>query len=133
MKFRLFTLLILLVFSLDVAYAQDAKKAENNGVVFDKTAVDFGDVLRENKNYTCTFIVENKTDKPLVLLSVNTSCSCLKATYSRRPLKVGEKGVITMVLEAAKMDVGVFHRVIEVHTNAGVNYMTVKGNSVEKK
>jgi hypothetical protein len=38
-----------------------------------------------------------------------------------------------MVLEAAKMDVGVFHRVIEVHTNAGVNYMTVKGNSVEKK
>ena len=133
MKFRLFTLLILLVFSLDVASAQDAKKAENNGVVFDKTAVDFGDVLRENKNYTCTFIVENKTDKPLVLLSVNTSCSCLKATYSRRPLKGGEKGVITMVLEAAKMDVGVFHRVIEVHTNAGVNYMTVKGNSVEKK
>lgn len=133
MKFRLFTLLILLVSSLDVASAQDAKKAENNGVVFDKTAVDFGDVLRENKNYTCTFIVENKTDKPLVLLSVNTSCSCLKATYSRRPLKVGQKGVITMVLEAAKMDVGVFHRVIEVHTNAGVNYMTVKGNSVEKK
>ena len=45
MKFRLFTLLILLVFSLDVASAQDAKKAEYNGVEFDKTAVDFGDVL----------------------------------------------------------------------------------------
>jgi hypothetical protein len=130
MKFRLFTLLILLVFSLDVASAQDAKKAENNGVVFDKTAVDFGDVLRENKNYTCTFIVENKTDKPLVLLSVKTSCSCLKPQYSRRPLKVGEKSSIRMTLEAAKMEQGVFHRVVEVHTNAGVARVVVRGNVV---
>jgi hypothetical protein len=129
---KILLILSLLVLSFS-AFAQGENNTVKSGVLFDKKVFDFGNVLRENKNYTCTFIVENQTDKPLVLLSVNTSCSCLKATYSRRPLKVGQKGVITMVLEAAKMDVGVFHRVIEVHTNAGVNYMTVKGNSVEKK
>jgi hypothetical protein len=89
--------------------------------------------LRENKNYTCTFILENKTDKPLVLLAVKTSCSCLKASYVRRPLSVGQTTEIVMTLEAAKMDRGLFNRVIEVQTNAGAAYITVRGNSIEKK
>ena len=127
---------ILLVFSLLMisfsAFAQDENNAVKSGVLFDKKVFDFGDVLRENKNYTCTFIVENQTDKPLVLLSVKTSCSCLKASYVRRPLKVGQSTEIVMTLEAAKMEPGVFNRVVEVNTNAGISYITVRGNSVEK-
>ena len=127
---------ILLLFSLlmlsVLVFGQSSNSAEKTGVVFDKKVFDFGDVLRENKNYTCTFIIENQTDKPLVLLSVKTSCSCLKANYLRRPLKVGQSSEITMTLEAGKMEQGVFHRVVEVHTNAGVSYITVRGNSIEK-
>ena len=127
---------ILLVFSLLMisfsAFAQDENNAVKSGVLFDKKVFDFGDVLRENKNYTCTFIVENQTDKPLVLLSVKTSCSCLKASYVRRPLKVGQSTEIVMTLEAAKMEPGVFNRVVEVNTNAGISYITVRGNTVEK-
>jgi hypothetical protein len=37
-----------------------------------------------------------------------------------------------MTLEAAKMEPGVFNRVVEVNTNAGIFYITVRGNSVEK-
>ena len=127
---------ILLVFSLLMlsfsALAQSGNSSAKSGVVFDKKVFDFGNVLRENKNYTCTFIVENQTDKPLVLLSVKTSCSCLKANYVRRPLKVGQSTEIVMTLEAAKMEPGVFNRVVEVNTNVGVSYITVRGNSVEK-
>lgn len=128
---RLFLIIFMVLFSF-LAFGQESKSGSVSGVVFDKKVFDFGDVLRENKNYTCTFIVENQTDKPLVLLSVKTSCSCLKANYLRRPLKVGQSSEITMTLEAGKMEQGVFHRVVEVHTNAGVSYITVRGNSIEK-
>lgn len=128
---RILLLLSLLIFSVS-AFGQQRDSAETSGIVFDKKAFDFGDVLRENKNYTCVFTLENKTDKPLVLLSVKTSCSCLKAQYVRRPLKVGQTTDIVMTLEAGKMEKGVFHRVVEVHTNSGVAYITVRGNSIEK-
>ena len=114
------------------AYGKGDNEVVNEGISFDKKEYDFGNIVRENKEYTCTFLLENKTDKPLVLLSVNTSCSCLKARYSRRPLKVGESTAITMVLEASKMDKGVFHRVVEVDTNAGISRIVVKGNCVLK-
>ena len=128
---RIFCYLVLTLFcGAVVAQTTDAKAVA--GISFDKKEYDFGDVLRENRDYTCTFILENKGEKPLVLLSVNTSCSCLKANYSRRPLKTGQSSIITMTLEAGKMDVGVFHRVVEVHTNYGVGYITVRGNSIPK-
>ena len=127
-----FVLLFSLLFLAISAYSKGSSEVVNEGVSFDKKEYDFGNIVRENKEYTCAFVLENKTDKPLVLLSVNTSCSCLKARYSRRPLKVGESTTITMVLEASKMDKGVFHRVVEVDTNAGISRIVVKGNSVEK-
>lgn len=124
----LFSLLALFSF---VAFAQgDAQAASAIG--FDKREYNFGDVKREKRDYSCTFTLENRGTKPLVLLSVNTSCSCLKAHYVRRPLKPGQSSTITMTLEAAKMDLGLFHRVVEVQTNQGVAYITVRGNSVVK-
>lgn len=129
---RILLFLALILLSVP-AFAQSTEAADKSGISFDKKVFDFGDVLRENKNYTCTFILENKTDKPLVLLAVKTSCSCLKASYVRRPLRVGQTTEIVMTLEAAKMDRGLFNRVIEVQTNAGTAYITVRGNSIEKK
>lgn len=123
---RLFLVLSLMI----VAFSAVAQDGAVTGISFDKREYDFGDVIRENRDYTCTFNLENKTDKPLVLLSVNTSCSCLKPHYSRRPLRVGEKSTIKMTLEASKMEKGVFHRVVEVHTNAGIARFVVRGNII---
>ena len=125
---RLFTIVSLLMLSFSAMAEQNSE----NGVVFDKNVFDFGNVQRENRDYSCSFIIENRAEKPLVVLSVKTSCSCLRAKYSRRPLKTGEKSCITMTLEAAKMEPGIFHRVVEVETNAGVYRIVVKGNSIGK-
>ena len=125
---RLFTIVSLLMLSFSAMAEQNSE----NGVVFDKNVFDFGNVQRENRDYSCSFIIENRAEKPLVVLSVKTSCSCLKAKYSRRPLKIGEKSTIVMTLEAGKMEPGIFHRVVEVETNAGVYRIVVRGNSVEK-
>lgn len=117
---------VLMIFSSSLLFAKETKSV---GVIFDKTMYDFGSVVCENKTHSCAFAVENQTDKPLVILSVNTSCSCLKATYSRRPMKIGQKSEITITLDAAKMEEGVFRRVIELQTNAGVFHVMVKGTA----
>ena len=58
---RLFAIVSLLMLSFSAMAEQ-----KSEGVVFDKQMFDFGNVMRENKNYTCAFVVENKSDKPLV-------------------------------------------------------------------
>lgn len=125
MKKLLLVLLLMSITPLVVA------KGEEPALHFDTMCYDFGDVQHENKSHTCHFSFENRGEEPIVLLSVQTSCSCLKADYSRRPVRAGEKGDIAILLEASKVDVGVFHRVIKVQTNKGLYLLTVKGHSVE--
>ena len=49
---KILLILSLLVLSFS-AFAQGENNAVKSGVLFDKKVFDFGDVLRENKNYTC--------------------------------------------------------------------------------
>ena len=118
---------LLLWFLLVVPTAVTAQ--EKGDLCFDTTVCDFGTVVRENAIHTHVFHFENRGEEPVVILGVQTSCSCLKTEYSRRPLQRGEKGEITVRLEALKIDEGVFHRVIKVQTNKGLYLLTVKGQS----
>ena len=65
---------------------------KNDDLCFDATVCDFGTVVRENTIHTHVFHFENQSEEPVVILGVQTSCSCLKTEYSRRPLQKGEKG-----------------------------------------
>lgn len=102
---------------------------QDGDLSFDSTVCDFGTVVRENTIHTHVFSFENRGEDPVVVLGVQTSCSCLKTEYSRRPLKRGERGEVTVHLEALKIDEGVFHRVVKVQTNKGLYLLTVKGQS----
>ena len=103
---------------------------KNDDLCFDATVCDFGTVVRENTIHTHVFHFENQSEEPVVILGVQTSCSCLKTEYSRRPLQKGEQGEITIRLEVLKIEEGVFHRIIKVQTNKGLCLLTVKGQSV---
>ncbi len=120
---------VVAVLSLVTAVAQESEKPS---VVFNKSQYDFGVVPRQRCEYSCTFTMTNIGSEPVVILGVDTSCSCLKARYSRRPIAVGDSAEIRVVLEAAKVNDGVFNRVVKVRTNKGVSLLTVKGVSVEK-
>jgi hypothetical protein len=112
---KILLILSLLVLSFS-AFAQGENNAVKSGVLFDKKVFDFGDVLRENKNYTCTFIVENQIDKPLVLLSVKTSCSCLKAEVVDKVVKAGSEGEIKLTYNP-KGHMGAFEQRVYIYTN----------------
>ena len=64
-----------------------------------------------------------------MLLAVTTTCSCLKAEFSRKPIAPGESGVVKIILESAKADKGLFRRIVQVRStsNGGTNILTIKG------
>lgn len=98
---------------------------------FAEKEYDFGEIDRKGENKQCHFHFENRGSEPLVVLSAMTSCSCLKTTFSRKPVAPGGKGTITLHLEARKVEEGVFHRVIQIHSNSsmGTEMLTIKGSS----
>lgn len=100
----------------------------------DEVSYDFGNVYRHGDDLVKVFEFENDGSAPLVVLSVTTSCSCLKADFSRKPVSPGGRGSIRITYEARKMETGPFHRVIRISSNSedGVNLITVQGNSVDE-
>lgn len=114
-------------------FCADAQNIEGAHLKLDTATLDFGDVLRSGGDLVREVGFVNDGSSPLVILSVTTSCSCLKAHYSRKPVAPGERGTIKIIYEARKMELGVFHRVMQVRSNSadGVNLITVQGNSLE--
>ena len=121
---------LLLLFSVFLVLPTIVMAQQDDDLCFETTVCDFGAVVREKAIHSYVFRFENRSKEPVVLLGVQTSCSCLKTEYSRRPLQYGDKGEITVHLEALKVDEGVFHRVIKVQTNRGLHLLAVKGQSL---
>lgn len=113
--------------------AANAQTFDGAHLKLDASVVDFGDVQRSGGDLVREVGFVNDGSSPLVILSVTTSCSCLKADYSRKPVAPGGRGVIRIVYEARKMELGVFHRVMQVRSNSadGIDLITVQGNSLE--
>lgn len=95
---------------------------------------DFGDIARKGGDLEHEFAFVNEGDAPLVLVRVITSCSCLKANFSKRPVAPGERGVVRITYEPHKREPGVFNKVIQVYSNSagGREVVTVQGNSIEE-
>ena len=70
-----------------------------------------GDLVRE-------FTFTNDGTAPLVVTRVITSCSCLKASFPKRPVPPGGQGVIRITYEPHKSEPGVFNKVIQVYSNS---------------
>ena len=131
-KFKIILSMSLLsLFAMPMSQAQTHNGAH---LSFADSTCDFGEISRRGKDLVREMEYVNNGSSPLVVLSVTTSCSCLKADFSRKPVAPGERGVIRIICEVRKMDAGVFHRVIRVKSNSadGVHLITVQGNAIEK-
>lgn len=109
--------------------AQEQKRYNGAHLTFEQSECDFGEVSRKGENRICSFRFVNDGTEPLVILAATTSCSCLKAEFSRKPVAVGERGEIRLTLEAKKVDRGVFRRIVQVRSNSveGIEIITIKG------
>lgn len=108
-------------------------KGENKSagahIKFEKTTINFGTVSRQEENKTITIPFVNDGTEPLVIFAASTSCTCVKPEISRKPVSVGESGEIKFIIDVKKMEKGVFHRVVQIHSNSvgGTEVLTLEG------
>lgn len=78
------------------------------------TSYDFGEI-ELNKPVTAEFSFENKSTRPIKIVSAKGSCGCTVPKYSKEEIQPGESGSITATYNAAK--VGVFKKSVTLKTN----------------
>ncbi len=126
------SLLLALVLCVDGAMGQTRKGAL---LVADRTTHDFGVIDYRGGDVSCTFVVTNHGDEPLVIERVVTSCSCTKANISRKPLAIGESRVMKVTYEVKKMPIGLFSKSILIFSTSRDDEMlrfTINGRSSYK-
>ena len=69
--------------------------AEDALVEWDTMIHDFGDVSVNDGPLTCTFTLTNKSDEPVAIYEVVSSCGCTGVSWTKAPIKKGESGTIT--------------------------------------
>ena len=102
----------------ETAGAQQDAKARGAHLRMEVAGHDFGDVPRKGGDLVREFTFTNDGTAPLVVTRVITSCSCLKASFPKRPVPPGGQGVIRITYEPHKSEPGVFNKVIQVYSNS---------------
>lgn len=101
----------------------------------EESSWNFGDVPRRGGDLVHEFRFVNDGSTPLVLVRVITSCSCIKASFSKRPVAPADSGVIRIVYQPYKSEPGTFNKVIQIYSNSidGRDILTVQGNSMDEE
>lgn len=112
-----------------------APEGEGPHLRLEETSWNFGDVPRRGGDLVHEFRFVNDGGKPLVLTRVITSCSCIRASFSKRPVAPADSGVIRIVYEPHKSEPGAFNKVIQIYSNSvdGRDILTVQGNSIDER
>ncbi|WP_418992278.1 DUF1573 domain-containing protein [Alistipes sp.] len=112
---------------------QETSETAQARLRFVEPTFDFGTIERRGGDLIHEFEFVNEGTSPLVLVRVITSCSCLKAHFSKRPVAPGERGTLRITYEPHKREPGVFNKVIQIYSNSagGRVVVTVQGNSVD--
>lgn len=94
-----------------------------------ETSFDFGKI-KQNVPATHEFTFVNKGNAPLVISSVQASCGCTVAEYSKEPVAPGQRGFVKATYNAAKG--GVFTKTVTINSNTdqSVITLTIKGEVV---
>ncbi|MFA6402810.1 MAG: DUF1573 domain-containing protein [Salinivirgaceae bacterium] len=105
--------------SLGAAFGQDTlvlnQVSENNlPVTINTLRKDFG-VIKQKSKAVYTFEITNQDEKPMVIWHVTTSCGCTSPTWTDKPVKKGEVGMVKVKYDTSQT--GKFEKSVFVYTN----------------
>ncbi len=119
----------------ETAGAQQDAKARGAHLRMEVAGHDFGDVPRKGGDLVRRIYLYQRRHGAARRDARHhiSSCSCLKASYSKRPVAPGESGTISIIYEPHKSEPGVFNKVIQIYSNSvdGRDVITVQGNSID--
>ena len=127
---------LMLVGGFAAAFAQssskDLKPAE---IKFEKVSHNFGTFSEKDSKVTCSFAFTNVGEQDLVINQAIASCGCTVPSYTKTPIKPGEKGEIKVTYNGAGKFPGHFKKSITVRTNGAVEMtrLYIEGDMTEAK
>ena len=96
-----------------------ATKAENYAEIkFDTLRHNFGKFSKNDPIVKCSFKFTNTGTAPLVIHQAFASCGCMVPTFTKEPIKPGEKGVIDVTYNGTDKFPGHFQKTVTVRSNA---------------
>lgn len=94
-------------------------KAENYAEIkFDTLRHNFGKFSKNDPIVKCSFKFTNTGTAPLVIHQAFASCGCTVPTFTKEPIKPGEKGVIDVTYNGTDKFPGHFQKTITIRSNA---------------
>ena len=103
-----------------LSYAAAQQQAE---IKFDKVSIDLGTFSESNPVQEAVFTFTNVGQAPLIINQAVASCGCAVPSYTKEPIKPGQKGQIKVTYNGKGKFPGHFKKSITVRTN-GVPEMT---------
>lgn len=110
---------VMLMASVCFAMAQQNQAS----IKFDKMIHNFGTFSENQPTQKCVFTFTNVGTAPLIINQAVTSCGCTIPSYTKAPIKPGEKGEIKVTYNGTGAFPGHFKKTITVRTN-GVTELT---------
>lgn len=110
---KVLLLAFILLANISIAMAQRSV-AE---IKFDTTVYNFGSFSEDDPIQKCSFTFTNAGTAPLVINQAVGSCGCTIPTYTKKPIKPGEKGEIQVTYKGRGLYPGHFKKTITVRTN----------------
>lgn len=94
-------------------------KAENYAeLTFDTLRYNFGKFSKSAPLVRCSFPFTNTGTAPLIIHQAFASCGCTIPSYTKEPIKAGEKGVIDVTYDGTDKFPGHFQKTITIRSNA---------------
>ena len=110
-------------------------KAENYAeITFDTLRHDFGKFSKNEPLVRCAFPFKNTGTAPLIIHQAFASCGCTVPTYTKEPIKPGEKGTIEVTYNGKGKLPGPFRKSITIRSNAkdtGIVRLSINGEMTE--
>jgi len=92
---------------------------------WEETMHNFG-VIKHNEPVNHEFRFVNKGSEPLIITSVQASCGCTVAKYSKDPIEPGGEGFVMATYDASTR--GVFNKTVTVNANTDrAVVLTIRG------
>lgn len=127
---KLLLLSFLMVFGVFCVCAQNNPKVAD--IKFESTTHDFGEVPASKPVVKCSFEFTNVGMAPLVINQAIASCGCTVPSYTKQPVKPGEKGKIEVTFNGTGRPEDYFKKSIIVRSNAKDVRLYIKGRIVKK-
>lgn len=123
------------IYTLLLMFAVTLTASAQASIKFDKNTLDLGVFSEADGVQSGTYTFTNVGNQPLVLNNVVASCGCTTTSYTKTPIRPGEKGEIKIKYNGAGKFPGHFKKSVTVRTNGvpEVTRLYLEGEMTEDK